>query len=652
MEIILTLLSLVAFILLSIFFTSACKVPNSSAPLLTVSFTMLYFVLFGMVGFLRFGGYLYFTLAFLVLILLLIKKIAMPKLSVYFLAFCAVAALMIIFFGIRQPLLNAWDEFSFWGTAVKMTKLNHELHTTAEIGWAWIASQKAGLIVLGYFFQFFGAYAQWKIFIGLNVLALAVFCALCTPFEGEKKRYTIPMLGVLFLVPYVFTINRALLEPSNVYMNAHSDVPMGWLFCGALGMYFVLKHQGAKLWPVAVVLAALNNTRDTALPFAMVVWGIITVDMLFANKNVSFLRFKGIVAKLMHSAVMLASVLVTFFGWSSYLSVATGANPLGDIGGTGQIGAVQMLLLGTAQLLGIDPSAKFTSVMSLMAQNFTSLSLTMVGTGLFITLLIMAMFIVAIIFANNKQERISTALFAVFSALGFFAYYIFIGFTFVFIFEDNVSTTLVGYERYIYPYYIGWFALALYMLVKSAVTTKTKFAFVPHGFCFAILLLFSFRMYQYVPNGMMFLNYHDGYLHEREKLVATAEEVVELIGTQQKGDIYIISQGDDGNRWFQYAGDLLPLQVDYSFGGGTLALPNTDESQYVYELTVAQWCAYLEANNCDYIFVERSNALFIEQFGELFSDNLAQSANGLSVVYKINGTAENMSFELIGEVSP
>ncbi len=652
MEIIFTLFSLLAFILISIFFTTVCKVPNAVAPLLTVSFTMLYFVLFGMMGFLRFGGYLYFTFAFLVLILLLIKKIAMPKFSIYFLAFCAVSALMIIFFGLRQPLLNAWDEFSFWGTAVKMTKLNHELHTTAEIGWAWVASQKAGLIVLGYFFQFFGAYAQWKIFIGLNILALSVFCALCTPFEGAKKRYAIPMLGVLFLIPYVFTINRELLEPSNVYMNAHSDVPMGWLFCGVLGMYFVLKHQGAKIWPVAIVLAALNNTRDTALPFAMVAWGIITVDMFFANKEISFLHFKGILAKFMHSAVMLASVLITFFGWSSYLSVATGANPLGDIGGTQTMGAVQMMLAGITQLFGINPSEKFIAVMSLMAQNYVSLSLTMVGSGLFVTLLILAMFAVALVFANDKQERISTALFAVFSSLGFFAYYVFIGFTFVFIFEDNVSATLVGYERYIYPYYIGWFAIAVYTLMKTAIKTKPYFAFIPHGFCFAVLLLFSFRAYQYLPNGMMFLNYHDGYLYEREKLVATAEEVINLLDTQQEGDIYIISQGDDGSRWFQYAGDLLPLQVDYSFGGGTLALPNTDESQYVYELTADEWCAYLETNGCKYVFVERSNALFVEQFGELFSDNLKQSANGDSTIYKINGTAENMSFELIGEVSP
>jgi hypothetical protein len=28
-----------------------------------------------------------------------------------------------------------WDEFSFWGTSVKLVKLSGEMYTTAEIGW-------------------------------------------------------------------------------------------------------------------------------------------------------------------------------------------------------------------------------------------------------------------------------------------------------------------------------------------------------------------------------------------------------------------------------------------------------------------------------------------------------------------------------------
>lgn len=42
---------------------------------------------------------------------------------------------------------------------------------------------------------------------------------------------------------------------------------------------------------------------------------------------------------------------------------------------------------------------------------------------------------------------------------GFAAYYIFIGFTYVYVFSEAAEMT--DYNRYIYPYYTGWLLAAL-----------------------------------------------------------------------------------------------------------------------------------------------------------------------------------------------
>ncbi len=650
MEILYTLISFAALCVYSLFIGSTLKVQSSLTPLIAVSLSMVWFVLFGMFGLLVIGGYVYFVGSAVIALLLLLKKIPISGISLWFGGFMAIGALMIVFFGVREPLLNSWDEFSFWGTAVKLSKLTGELPLTAEIGWPWVTSQKAGLIVLGYLFEFFGEYKQWRIFIGLNVLAMAVFSAFLTLFKEKMKAIGVLLLGILFLTPYIFTIYREQPEPSNVYMNAHSDIPMAWLFCGLLVLYYVLAHQKRSLWPLVPVMAALVMTRDTALTFALITWGIIAVDLLFINKEVFFLKLSGIRAKILHIAVLLATILGCFFGWSRYIANATGVDPVGNVGGTEELGMSALLLEGLMQLFGIGRTEKFDTIMSGMVDAFFNLPLTMIGTGFMATIFILALLVVAIISTDDKIHRHRCISFSILSTLGLVAYNIFLGFTFVFVFRDEVSDGLIGYERYVYPYYTAWFAVSIFLLALSVASSSKRFFLLTRLALVAVLAVFCVRYFQHVPPGMSFVDYHDGYLYEREKLVETAEDVVETLGAEEDGNIFFVSQGDNGNRWFQYSGDLLPLQLEYSFGGGTMSLPATadPENPYNYELSPSEFTEYLIENECEYVFVERSDAGFVSGYSELFSDGLSLSSQGASVLYRVS--SESPILQLIGEV--
>ncbi len=651
MEILFTIISLVALCIYSVFFARILNIPTACSPLITLSFTTIYLVVFGVFGLLLLGGYVYFLCALIIGALFALKKVSLPKISIWFYAFAVISALMIIFFGIRQPLLNSWDEFSFWGTAVKMTKLNNELHTTAEIGWKWVASQKPGLMVIGYFFQFFGSYQQWKIFVGLNIIALSVFAAALTPFKAKTKVLGVPLALILFFTPYVFTIYRQVAEPSNVYMNAHSDVPMAWLFCATIILYYVLKKEKAPIWPVNIVVMALTMTRDTALPFALIAWVIISVDILFLNKDVTFLKLKQLKAKIMHVLCMLFSILICFFGWAFYISLILGADPFGDIGGSETLSMTSMLIMGITQLFGVNTTENFAQTMTSMFNAYFTLPMSMFGTGVYITIIIMGILFVAAISSNSKKHMLTCVKFAVLSFMGFVAYYVFIGFTFAFIFVGDTAEYLIGYERYIYPYYIAWFSVSVFLLCISALAPRKKLLFLPQGSIYLILLLFIYRYNLYVPQGMSFIDYHDGYLYERKQLVNNAQDIIETLGVQEQGNIYFISQGDNGNRWFQYSGDLLPLQLEYSFGGGTLSLPeNATNKTYEYTLSIEEFMQYLQENECEFIFVERSDDALVRDFGYLFSDELQLSKSEKPVLYKVNGTENELTFDLIGEV--
>lgn len=653
MELYFTLISFAALAVLALFAAGVLRVPSGTAPLLAVCFTMLHFSLWGCVGLLGLGGWLYFALAAAALVCLLVHKSRAPLGGLGMGLFLVGGVLLIILFAVRQPLYLTWDEFSFWGTAVKMTKLNNELYTTAKIGWAWVASQKPGLVVLGYMFEFFGKYAEWRALAAFDMVALASIAALVAPLSRKKWYIGVPAACVAFLSPYVFTLYYPVTTPSNVYMNILSDVPMAWLFAGALAVYYALRMAKAPLWPCCVVLAALTLTRDTALPLALIAAGIMSADMLLCGKDAAFLWLHGVRAKWCRIGTFMAAPAASFVAWVLYLKLALNVNAVSDIGGQQPMGMLEMLVSGVKQLVGIAPTEKFTQLMGEMYTAFFTIKLTMLGSGAVVSIIILGIVALAALFAADKVHRVRCILYGVLSSLGFFAFYIFTGFCYVFIFKDVEiqSGGLVGYERYLYPYYIGWFLCAVMLLCITAAKPARRLYGAAQGALFMLLAVLIWRVSAYVPPDMTFVGYDNGYQYGRRQMKETAQQVQQLIPAQEDTSVFFIRQGDDGSSWFMYCGELLPLQMDYSFGGGTLALPGAlaADTLYYIPLTPQQLCAYLAENGCDYIFVLQSDTYLVSGYGSLFSDGLAACEDG-AAVYKINGTAQDMAFTLVSEV--
>ena len=63
-------------------------------------------------------------------------------------------------------------------------RVNNDLYATAELGTPWAATQNPGLPLLSYFFQFFGDYADWKIYVGYDIL----YCLLYTSTLASREK--------------------------------------------------------------------------------------------------------------------------------------------------------------------------------------------------------------------------------------------------------------------------------------------------------------------------------------------------------------------------------------------------------------------------------------------------------------------------------
>lgn len=642
MELLLSLVSLAGF---AVLLARRTSLPAPLAPFTALCGVMILLALGGMAGLLVPTGWLCFALAAGAWVLAFAPVGRKNPVSVLaapgFVAFWVLAAALLVFFAWRQPMYSTWDEFSFWGTAAKIVKTSGALYGNAEIGWDWVGSHRPGLIMLGYFFQFFGPYAEWRVLAGYDILLLSIFTTLTAGAPKGAWRRVVPALGFGFLLPFLITLYGNITRTTDLYASSLSDIPLGLTFGGAMAVYYMNKRRA--LWPTALALAALCMEKDTGFAMALVAAGIIGADA-FLGALAERAPAPAAGKTLAKAVGLFVACVAAFLPWQYYLSAVTTADT-SNVGGTQQMGQAEMVITGCKELLGIGRTEKFSTIMGGMVKNLFTMTTTMVGPFIVVVALTMVL-AVAALFTREKSLRRQAGVFAVLGLGGFAAYYFFIGLTYVYVFRDEVSDGLVGFERYIYPYLLGWL-LAAGALALRAMDEERPAGLVQTGFGVLVLGLAGL-VWLRVPFTLTVFGCGDTAYAERRQTQAVTEEVQAVVPAD--AHIFFVSQGDDGSRWFLYTYEFYPWYLDYSGttgmgGGGTFALPGAlpEDTLYYHPYTTEELHDCILDSGCTYIFIEQSDDLFAEGYASLFSDELAGCEAG-AAVYAYNAGTDLFDF--------
>lgn len=645
MELLLSLVSLAALAGFAVLLARRTSLPAPLAPFTALCGVMILLALGGMAGLLVPTGWLCFALAAGAWVLAFAPVGRKNPVSVLaapgFVAFWVLAAALLVFFAWRQPMYSTWDEFSFWGTAAKIVKTSGALYGNAEIGWDWVGSHRPGLIMLGYFFQFFGPYAEWRVLAGYDILLLSIFTTLTAGAPKGAWRRVVPALGFGFLLPFLITLYGNITRTTDLYASSLSDIPLGLTFGGAMAVYYMNKRRA--LWPTALALAALCMEKDTGFAMALVAAGIIGADA-FLGALAERAPAPAAGKTLAKAAGLFVACVAAFLPWQYYLSAVTTADT-SNVGGTQQMGQAEMIITGCKELLGIGRTEKFSTIMGGMVKNLFTMTTTMVGPFIVVVALTMVL-AVAALFTREKSLRRQAGVFAVLGLGGFAAYYFFIGLTYVYVFRDEVSDGLVGFERYIYPYLLGWL-LAAGALALRAMDEERPAGLVQTGFGVLVLGLAGL-VWLRVPFTLTVFGCGDTAYAERRQTQAVTEEVQAVVPAD--AHIFFVSQGDDGSRWFLYTYEFYPWYLDYSGttgmgGGGTFALPGAlpEDTLYYHPYTTEELHDCILDSGCTYIFIEQSDDLFAEGYASLFSDELAGCEAG-AAVYAYNAGTDLFDF--------
>lgn len=635
-------IALLAVLAFAFALSALFKIKPAFTPLVSLAVLVDLAVMFALVNMLKAGVAFSYGLAFGLFAFALyknrdsLKEKARRFFSPGVILFAVSCLAMLVFLAYKQPLMYEWDEFSFWGISQKLVKNRDALYTyykSSMIG----NSTPPTLAVLSYFFQRFNpAFTEWISYFGYDVMFFACYAAFTAPFEKKSWNSAFAVYLFGFLSPYIFEVYTKIIYLEPVYISSYADIPLGVVFAGAMALaLFADSGKSRDILAVLPVLMFLTLIKDMGFALSCIVIFIFFFDAVAGKKEFSFVRLKGFWGKCRAAASMLAVTVAAFMSWAIHMAKVMEVNRF-ELGGRTNMGMAQMLITGVKELLIGPKSEKFVIIQGQMIDAFFHTKLSFLGSGAVIAAIVMTLFALSFVLSDKTGKKRTVAM-ALCSAVGFVGYYIFHLFLYVYIFKDN-AYGLVSYNRYIYPYYIGWLCLAVFSLCL-AVKNGRKAAAKTGLFIFVAVI---FRMFTYFTRyDCLFIDANQLTYTTRISVKNKADAIREYVGEDDV--IYCYSGGDNSERWFMYT---FEFADNYLVEDLAVDVRGLDEEQTREKYRQSLYERFKQTG-VTHVLIDNSSDFFVKTFGDLFDVPMDDVGLNSVAYYKVNYTRDFFNFTFV-----
>lgn len=650
-------------------------VPASAAPLTAFSAILLALLCAGMAGALRAAGWALLAGGWVLLGGMLracrtnegresLREMRSPGSALFF-GGGAALALRLAWLGAE---FTSFDEYSFWGTAAKLTVLNGKLYTECKTGVPWQVTQYAALPLAGWWAQPLGAFAAWAAIWGVDLVLLAGLAAVLAPAEKAGARVWGPLGLAALLAPTLFSLTSHTSQLSTAWLEVLGDVPAGVLFGAAAACWLVLREKGpAARWLILPVLCLAANIKQNTFVLGLAAAGLAALDGLLLparkTKGAAPAKKAALAARIGFAAAAPGAVAVQYAAWGAYTAALVRKNQAaGGYGDTSEpLGAVlqnglRMLLGGTGTAYYEQRRAGLFAYAQTMRAWFWSKPVSLLGSGAAVCTAVAVLFAASALLARTRRERLRAGLWALGSSACFAGYWVLLLLSYAFVLKDSTPENPVSYSRYFLPFYLGWFLLALAFFGRAASLALTgaeaaESAAVPAAAqnvqerprsargretaaaaawarAAALLLAAAFALLAARGTEPQFTVL--GASRGTYDSVRAELDIAQRAAQAAPGKtFFLVAQGDEGYDWFLYSEALLPDLLAYGTGGGTYGLPGkTNAGRYDQAYTPEAFRQLVADSGADYLLIARTDALFAESYGTLFTDGLALAENG------------------------
>ena len=635
-------IALLAVLAFAFALSALFKIKPAFTPLVSLAVLVDLSVIFALVNMLKAGVAFSYGLAFGLFTFALyknrdsLKEKARRFFSPGVILFAVSCLAMLVFLAYKQPLMYEWDEFSFWGISQKLVKNRDALYTyykSSMIG----NSTPPTLAVLSYFFRRFNpAFTEWISYFGYDVMFFACYATFTAPFEKKSWNSAFAVYLFGFLSPYIFEVYTKIIYLEPVYISSYADIPLGVVFAGAMAL--ALFADGEKSRDTLAILPALmflTLIKDMGFALSCIVIFIFFFDAVVGKKEFSFVRLKGFFGKCRAAASMLAVTVAAFMSWAIHMAKVMEVNRF-ELGGRTNMGMAQMLITGVKELLIGPKSEKFVIIQGQMIDAFFHTKLSFLGSGVVITAIVLGLFTLSFVLSDKTGKKRTVAM-ALSSVVGFVGYYIFHLFLYVYIFKDN-AYGLVSYNRYIYPYYIGWLCLAVFSLCLAVKNGRKAWA--KAGLFVFVAVIFWMFTY-FTRYDCLFIEANQLTYTTRISVKSKADAIRKYVGEDDV--IYCYSGGDNSERWFMYT---FEFADNYIVEDLAVDVQGLDERQAREKYRQSLYERFKQMG-VTHILIDNSSEFFVKTFGDLFDVPMNDVGLDSVAYYKVNYTQDFFNFTLV-----
>ena len=346
--------------------TRRSELNSAAAPLAALALTELVLLAAGLLGVLRPAGFVLAALGLLggVAEAVLAKKkgetcplaaaLANPAAKLFW---AVAVALAVGLFVLRPEFLN-FDEYSFWGTAAKLTCENNALYTTCETGLPWQMTELAALPLASFFFQMFGPFAPWRAIFAADLLMLAAVAAAAGC--AKKARLACPLFLAGLAVPTLVTVAGHTALLNTAWLEFLGDLPAGMLFGGAVAFWLAAKDEDtAARWLTLPVLLLAANVKSNTFVLGLAAAGLVALDAVL-SAPAETRGAKRFAARLGFGAACLAAPAAQYLLWNNYIAGLVRRNAAaGGMGDTASASLPAVVVNGLKLLLGLPAESYF-----------------------------------------------------------------------------------------------------------------------------------------------------------------------------------------------------------------------------------------------------------------------------------------------------
>ncbi len=626
------LLSFLAVLGVALLLVTRCKINPSVAPFLSIASITLFCCLGGMLNLLYVSVLLVYALAvFSFVWVFAVKKCKWREVLAKFFTpgmvfFIAVSIFFFIVMSTKQPYFKHWDEFSFWGTAVKNIFEHKQLYTQFSSSMINISYPPA-LPVWSAFMQFFGPrFLEWGVYLAYDILMMSVVTMLFSRLTW-KNYIAIPALA--FFCVFGLYIFWHSFEGTYAYYSAYADVPLGFAFAGVLLAWFSSDDRGfGRYLGVAAALAFLALVKDMGFAFGLIAAMIIAFDLFINGATPTdriFKKERKWLARLLWSLALFAVVVVFYKLWSVHLSLAVQLNNAPNP----YPYSIFDMLAGRDEY--------FNRMATNCIDMLSTTNLALFGTIRTLLIVFTALPVAYALLCKRRRDIVRMIVTSVLLLLGFVAYYAFMIYAFTAIFYHTDAAMPMSYERYIASYTIGWYyavAGLLFLPVGQTRFKKGQLAPAVVVLAAAILSIFHFKT---VPVNQFVLT-SDRLLVQENELRATLRSIAQKFdgAFTDEDRLYYVCQDSDGGEWFMFNYQYMPAQTVVTLGGGNFVPVGSNSTEpYAAEVGVEEFTDYILEKGITYVYVQKIDDYFYAEFAPMFTDALTGFYDGTAYMYKV-----------------